>query len=123
MPTALRAPRPLCRALSRISPGCSRLDPARSVPQSVKPLNPALQSSRPGALAQLGERRLCKPEVAGSSPACSIGESRTTVRFSFFWDRSGLGLDGQSANKVQTNPCRCTLFSDSEPLQHHLDPC
>ena len=25
-----------------------------------------------GELAQLGERRLCKPEVAGSSPAFSI---------------------------------------------------
>jgi hypothetical protein len=28
--------------------------------------------NRPGALAQLGERRLCKPEVAGSIPARSI---------------------------------------------------
>ena len=27
---------------------------------------------RPGDVAQLGERRLCKPEVAGSSPVVSI---------------------------------------------------
>ena len=27
--------------------------------------------NQPGALAQLGERRLCKPEVAGSIPARS----------------------------------------------------
>ena len=29
------------------------------------------QPSHSGALAQLGERRLCKPEVAGSNPARS----------------------------------------------------
>ena len=33
---------------------------------------PALQWGVNGALAQLGERRLCKPEVAGSIPARSM---------------------------------------------------
>ena len=37
----------------------------------------------PGALAQLGERRLCKPEAAGSSPACSI-DARMTAPLTCF---------------------------------------
>ncbi len=39
--------------------------------------------NRPGALAQLGERRLCKPEVAGSIPARSTFESPAQAGFSF----------------------------------------
>ena len=35
--------------------------------------SPTLQDK--GALAQLGERRLCKPEVTGSIPVRSIGNS------------------------------------------------
>ena len=35
--------------------------------------------SGPGALAQLGERRLCKAEVAGSIPARSIGGLTVTL--------------------------------------------
>jgi hypothetical protein len=35
---------------------------------------------RDGALAQLGERRLCKPEVAGSIPARSTGQPCTFDR-------------------------------------------
>src|SRR3954453_8496808 len=42
-----------------------------SFPQSALRLTTLVESGY-GALAQLGERRLCKPEVAGSNPACSI---------------------------------------------------
>src|SRR4051794_14468782 len=34
-----------------------------------------------GALAQLGERRLCKPKVAGSNPARSITEGAENTAF------------------------------------------
>ena len=36
-----------------------------------------LYTERDGALAQLGERRLCKPEAAGSNPARSISRKRS----------------------------------------------
>jgi hypothetical protein len=39
--------------------------------------------SRPGALAQLEERRLCKPEVAGSIPARSIEKGPGNGAFCF----------------------------------------
>ena len=35
-----------------------------------------------GAVAQLGERLLCKQEVAGSTPVCSIKEAVRTGRSS-----------------------------------------
>ena len=38
-----------------------------------KPRNPLYTGRRNGALAQLGERRLCKPEVTGSIPVRSTG--------------------------------------------------
>jgi hypothetical protein len=40
-------------------------------PQAVE----TQRSSQIGALAQLGERRLCKPEVTGSNPVRSIPAS------------------------------------------------
>ena len=54
----------------------------------------------PGDVAQLGERRLCKPEVAGSSPVVSIeGRSqrpeRTTLTYFGFVPGS---LKSQYAN-------------------------
>ena len=40
-----------------------------------------------GDIAQLGERRLCKPEVAGSIPAISTNQVSTQVGPLSEWDR------------------------------------
>ncbi len=42
-----------------------------------------------GALAQLGERRLCKPEVTGSSPVRSMAETHWKRGFLGFWRGNG----------------------------------
>ena len=59
--------------------GLPRPSPRRSPdgPQAVAKL------AEPGPLAQLGERRLDKPEVAGSSPARPIQESPARVDGAF----------------------------------------
>ncbi len=43
--------------------------------------DPGYTCTADGALAQLGERRLCKPEVAGSIPARSIAKGLLTRGF------------------------------------------
>jgi hypothetical protein len=61
---------PISRILDR--PGPARFPPGD--------LGPAVYTlSQLGALAQLGERRLCKPEVAGSIPARSISVQAKTA--------------------------------------------
>src|SRR5205823_3657823 len=57
---------------------CSRTSPSPSrTTTSRKPPNPRLHCRTFfGALAQLGERRLCKPEVTGSIPVRSIADCR-----------------------------------------------
>jgi hypothetical protein len=53
----------------------------------------------PGALAQLGERRLCKPEVTGSIPVRSIGRKLAWILV--LWPPSG---SGSSASDAQSTP-------------------
>jgi hypothetical protein len=47
------------------------------------PPKPRLHCPAPGALAQLGERRLCKPEVTGSIPVRSTYKSAACGNFLF----------------------------------------
>ena len=67
-----------------------------------------------GALAQLGERRLCKPEVTGSIPVRSIGGKARSGVFSRSWGRAGLGRPGRpwkrfgnSGPRVRPRVCHC----------------
>src|SRR5205085_2166552 len=62
-----REPPPSC-------PGTASHAGAHAGQSPAPPANGRSTLERLGALAQLGERRLCKPEVAGSIPA------RSTVR-------------------------------------------
>src|SRR4051812_1083251 len=55
------------------------LKPATHHPRSEGPEARHLESIAPGAIAQLGERLLCRQEVAGSIPAGST-TSRELVR-------------------------------------------
>jgi hypothetical protein len=55
------------RPFPRAAPLCPSLGPAQRYSERVYP----------GAIAQLGERRLCKAEVAGSIPAGSTTRSQS----------------------------------------------
>ncbi len=104
----------------------------------------------PGALAQLGERRLCKPEVTGSIPVRSIGESLETGSFSCLnvaaagdeeaamealWKRRGARVrlwhgDGLVANprghpeslRLDARPSRTTSMAATRPRRSN-PPC
>ena len=57
---------------------------------------PRLNCVPDGALAQLGERRLCKPEVAGSIPARSISKPLLSRRFPLRCHYPPTGSDARS---------------------------
>jgi hypothetical protein len=59
--------------------------PQTRSPRPAPPPDPSLHCRLPGRLAQLGERRLDKAEVTGSSPVSPIGsETRVATRVSSF---------------------------------------
>ena len=76
----------------------------------------------PGALAQLGERRLCKPEVAGSIPARSIekGPARQGFSFSSGHDHSDRLLVNGLVNAGVTEPDRGQRVPASSRALPHL---
>src|SRR5438477_2266040 len=67
--------------------------------------------SRTGDIAQLGERRLCKPEAAGSIPAIS-----TNVR-----DRA-LGSDSMIPDCIDRAMCAWSVSCRRRPEQPHEGP-
>ena len=71
-----------------------------------------------GALAQLGERRLCKPEVTGSIPVRSISESPGDRAFllSSWWEGGMTASDSASESGRATASLRARLDPLSEVL-------
>ena len=71
-----------------------------------------------GALAQLGERRLCKPEVTGSIPVRSISESPGDRAFllSSWWEGGMTASDSASGSGRATALARSRLDPLSEVL-------
>ena len=67
-----------------------------------------------GAVAQLGERRLCKPEVVGSNPISSTKRGETKRQGSFdsgdFEDVSTLAIgdSGSPGHPAISEPCSLT---------------
>src|SRR4029078_11968366 len=53
-----------------------------------------------GALAQLGERRLCKPEVTGSIPVRSIDSTSWLRASSGSWCSRAVALDLRSSSET-----------------------
>ena len=74
----------------------------------------SLHFSAPGALAQLGERRLCKPEVIGSIPIRSIekGPAQTVFPFSSRRRAPLRSASGQLVGQLQSfrNPIAASEF-------------
>src|SRR3954447_17025359 len=63
----------------------------------------------PGRLAQLGERRLDKAEVTGSSPVSpTLSKPRSGGVFSFSWPRAGVDcrLGSPEGNELDNSPAR-----------------
>jgi hypothetical protein len=73
-----------------------------------------------GAIAQLGERVLCKHEVVGSIPSGSTsGASSTKLMMKLTWPMK-LHMTACPANSLQTLRCVCQDFRHREEEVHPI---